>query len=96
MVDVGAYLSNLRDRVSRHRRYPEMALQLGLEGVVEVAVVVRPDGTLAAAPSIADSSGHDLLDEEALHIVARAAPFPPLTGHHEPVRLRVPVNFQLD
>lgn len=96
MMDVGEYLARLSDRVSRHRRYPEMAIQLGMEGDVEVAVLLRPDGALAAAPTVAESSGHDLLDEEALRIVQRASPFPPLTGHREPVRLRVPVHFHLD
>jgi TonB family protein len=96
MVDVGAYLSVVRDRVSRHRRYPAMAIELGLEGVVEVGVRVNPDGTLASAPTLDESCGHEMLDAEALRIVALAAPFPPVTGHQQPVRLRVPVHFHLD
>ncbi|MBP6833778.1 MAG: energy transducer TonB [Deltaproteobacteria bacterium] len=96
MVDVGAYLSVVRDRVSRHRRYPTMAIELGLEGVVEVGVRINPDGSLAAPPTLDESCGHELLDAEALRIVALAAPFPPVTGHQQPVRLRVPVHFHLD
>lgn len=96
MVDVGAYLSVVRDRVSRHRRYPAMAIELGLEGVVQVGVRINPDGSLASPPTLDESCGHELLDEEALRIVALAAPFPPLTGHRQPVRLRVPVHFRLD
>jgi len=96
MVDVGAYLTVVRDRVSRHRRYPAMAIELGLEGVVEVGVRINPDGSLAAPPTLDESCGHELLDAEALRIVALAAPFPPVTGHQQPVRLRVPVHFHLD
>lgn len=96
MVDVGAYLSVVRDRVSRHRRYPAMAIELGLEGVVQVGVRINPDGSLASPPTLDESCGHELLDEEALRIVALAAPFPPVTGHQQPVRLRVPVHFRLD
>lgn len=96
MVDVGEYLSGVRERVGRFRRYPPMAIEMGLEGVVEVRVLLNPDGTLAAPPALDESCGHEMLDAEALRIVARAAPFPPLTGHHDPVRLRVPVHFHLD
>jgi cytochrome c oxidase cbb3-type subunit 1 len=57
---------------------------------------VNPDGTLASPPTVEESSGHELLDQEAVRIVARAAPFPPLTGHQSPVPLRVPVQFHID
>ena len=95
-MDVGAYLSAVTSRVSRHRTYPAMALEMGQEGEVRVRVVVNPDGTLAAPPTVEESSGHELLDQEAVRIVARAAPFPPLTGHQSPVPLRVPVQFHID
>lgn len=95
-MDVGAYLSVVQSRVSRHRSYPAMALEMGQEGEVRVRVVVNPDGTLASPPTVEESSGHELLDQEAVRIVARAAPFPPLTGHQSPVPLRVPVQFHID
>jgi TonB family protein len=94
--DMGAYLAALQARVGRHKRYPEMALRMGLEGTTEVAVALNPDGTLACSPTIAASSGHELLDSEALRIVASAAPYPPLTGHDGRVNVRVPVRFHLD
>ena len=70
-MDVGAYLSAVTSRVSRHRTYPAMALDMGQEGEVRVRVVVNPDGTLAAPPTVEESSGHELLDQEAVRIVAR-------------------------
>ncbi len=95
-LDVGAYLSGLTARVSRFRSYPAIAQEMGLEGTVVVRVVVRPDGTLAAAPTVDASSGHEVLDDEALRIVARAAPFAPPIGHGGPLTLRVPVRFHLE
>jgi protein TonB len=96
IFDPGAYLEGVTDRVRRHRNYPAIAQEMGLEGTVEVRVVVAPDGTLVAPPTIDESCGHEVLDDEALRIVRRAAPFPPLVGRSQRVTLRVPVHFHLD
>ena len=94
---MSGYLGYVQNHVGRHRRYPELAIRLGLEGVVEVRVYVNPDGTLAKPPALASSSGHDLLDQEALRMVTRAAPFPMLpAGHASAVGLTVPVRFHLE
>ncbi len=94
--DAGAYLAGVTERVRRHRSYPAIAQEMGLEGTVEVRVELHPDGSLAAPPSIAVSCGHELLDDEALRIVRRAAPFPAMEGRDQRVTLRVPVHFHLD
>jgi protein TonB len=96
VFDSGAYLAGVSDRVRRHRNYPAIAQEMGIEGVVEVRVVVAPDGSLAAPPTIDASCGHEVLDDEALRIVQRAAPFAPIVGRSERVTLRVPVRFHLD
>lgn len=97
-VDLSGYLGYLNGSLAAHRNYPPMAVQLGLEGTVEVLVKVRKDGTLAARPSVVGSSGHTILDEEALRMVARAAPFRALpTGWGPAVaELKVPVRFYLE
>jgi periplasmic protein TonB len=94
-VDLGAYRHALRDTLDQHKRYPRMARRMGLEGTVEVEVVVRADGGLAAPPRIVASSGHDLLEREVERMVGAAAPFPPLpAGWAEPTAtFRVPVRF---
>jgi protein TonB len=95
-LDVAAYLRQLRALVDRHRRYPELAMRMGLEGMVVVHVVLSPNGTLVEHPRVDASCGHELLDHEALRIVERSAPFPPLSGRSAPVALKVPVVFHLD
>lgn len=95
-IDMSAYLRLLQERVGKFRRYPEVALRMGFEGVVKVTLVLNPDGSLASLPTITESSGHDILDEEARHIIERAAPFPPLRGFQAPIKLKVPVHFQLE
>lgn len=92
------YLGYVRDCITRHRRYPEMAIRLGLEGDVGVRVFVNPDGTLAKPPVLASSSGHDLLDQEALRMVMRAASCQKAlpAGYHAVADFTVPVGFHLE
>ena len=91
IFDPGAYLEGVTDRVRRHRNYPAIAQEMGLEGTVEVRVVVAPDGTLVAPPTIDESCGHEVLDDEALRIRRRAAPFPPPAGGRPRATPRLPV-----
>ena len=46
-------------------------------------------------PTVIASSGFELLDEEALRMVQRAAPFPQLPSRRAE-EITVPVNFQLE
>jgi TonB family protein len=94
--DYGAYLGRITQRVAEKQRYPEMAIEMGLEGVVEILVKVRRDGTLVERPRVGRSSGHELLDSEAVRMVASAAPFAPLPSDEAQAELRVPVRFHLD
>ncbi len=92
-----AYLERVQALVARGQRYPQLAIRLGLDGVVAVFVRVHPDGSFARPPLVRTSSGHDLLDREALRMVAHAAPFPPLPqGAAGPTELTVPVRFRLE
>jgi protein TonB len=97
-VDLSGYVSAIGGKVARHRHYPEIAQQMGYEGICEVLLKVRKDGTLAGPPLVGHSSGHGILDEEAMRMVARAAPFPALPGGYAGAvaELRVPVRFHLE
>lgn len=94
--DYGPYLGRVTQRVAGQQRYPQMAIELGLEGLVEILVRVRRDGSLAERPRVGRSSGHELLDSEAVRMVASAAPFAPLPSEEASTELRVPVRFHLD
>lgn len=74
-VDLEAYGSQLSRAVTAHKRYPAQARRLRLEGTVLVEVDVARDGSLSGPPVISRSSGHAVLDEEALRMVRAAAPF---------------------
>jgi TonB family protein len=70
-----AAAADVRRRVEAVRRYPALAVRRGLTGVSEVVFRVTPDGRPAAL-RIDRSSGHDLLDREALEAVRRAGTLP--------------------
>lgn len=77
-------------------RYPEAARRRGIEGVVELEVLVLSDGG-AGSVRVARSSGSALLDEAAL-VAVRAWRFRPAVRAGEPVdsTVIIPIRFHLD
>ncbi len=78
--------------LQRRLVYPARARRSGWEGRVLVEFTVKADGSLKTA-RIGDSSGFELLDQQALKAVAGTAPFRPAPGIEKTCRL--PVTFQL-
>lgn len=76
--------------------YPLAARRLGLEGVVLLDVLVRPDGSPAEV-NIRESSGHVMLDESARTTVLTRWRFIPARRGDTPIESRVtfPVRFTL-
>ena len=97
-VDLAGYLGRVNHAVAARRRYPAMAVQMQLEGDAVVAVRVHRDGSLASRPTLHQSCGHELLDSEALRMVADAAPLPSLPADYAELtaELRIPVRFRLE
>jgi protein TonB len=73
--DRTSYGRLVNGHVQRYKRYPESAARGGLRGAVKVSIGVGASGNLASA-RISASSGHKVLDDEALATVRRAAPYP--------------------
>jgi protein TonB len=95
-AEYGPYLTRLRQRVQVSLRYPAAARRRGLQGIVALEIVIRPDGTVDAVV-LADSSAHGLLDEAALETVRRLAPEPfPAGVAPRLLRVRLPVVFTLE
>ncbi|KFE68451.1 hypothetical protein DB31_7688 [Hyalangium minutum] len=83
--------------VARQRRYPETAVRLGMQGTAHVQLRLRQDGSLVEAPRLVTSSGHDILDAEALRMVEAAAPFAPFpdSASRPDAGFVIPVVFSL-
>ena len=76
-------------------KYPNIAREMGMQGVVYIGFVVNPEGKVEN-PKILKSVA-EVLDEEALRVVEKEIEFEP--GYHEgkavPVRFVLPIKFQL-
>lgn len=94
-ADYGWLGKALWDRVANLKRYPHLARARHLEGRVVVRVVIREDGHLTQV-DVAESSGHEILDLDAIEIIKRACPLhlrQPL-GRPEVV-VQVPISYKL-
>ena len=86
-------LSEIRDAIASHLRYPPIAVRMGWEGTVIIRIILMPDGGLAEA-SVEKSSGYKILDATALEAVTLAhGDFP---KPRERVTLVIPVVFSLE
>ena len=91
------YLARLEALLEQAMRYPRRARLRNEEGVVLVRFVIHHDGAVSGV-DIARSSGHALLDAEAVDLLQRVQPLPRSwrsAGLAPPLRLEVPVRFVL-
>lgn len=96
MPPLQAYALRLRNLLAAHRDYPNAARLRRQEGVVSIALTIDRAGQLSGARLYA-ASPFPLLDEAALAMAHRAAPFPPppLEPHQRQAVFVVPVGFAL-
>jgi protein TonB len=95
--DAAGYGRGLHALVGARKQYPVLARRMGLEGAARLRVRVHADGTLDGPPVVTTSSGHQLLDREALRMVEAAAPFPAFTGSGRgTLTLVLTIRFALD
>jgi len=93
--EYGPYLQRFRRRVQESLNYPLAARRQGLAGNVELEVLLEPSGRVGAVRVIRSSS-YDVLDDAALDAVKRLAPEPiPENLPRRPLRIRLPLGFQL-
>ena len=95
-ADYGWLRDLLWKRIEELKRYPTLARTNHWEGKVVVQAVIKADGTVGAL-SVAESSGHALLDEEALVVMRRASPLR-LTHQLEKsqITILVPISYRLE
>jgi protein TonB len=90
------YGQSISKEIKRHQNYPPWAQRQRWEGTAEVLLQVAADGKVTGV-MLGKSSGHDILDKEALDMVRRASPLPQapadLRGRARVVT--VPIVFKL-
>lgn len=92
-----AYLSrSVFALMNARKRYPAMARRLGLEGQVVIEAVINERGQLQSA-EIRQSSGFELLDQDALALLKSVTPLA-LESHRiaANTRVQIPLRYALE
>jgi len=71
------YRLQLISAARRYKRYPRAALDNQWEGAAEVAMVIGDNGRIREV-TISKSSGHDVLDRQAIDMFRKAKPLVPI------------------
>jgi protein TonB len=86
----------LLERLRSMKQYPPVARRLGQEGVVVLEARIGADGRLEEA-RIKRSSGHSLLDREAVRLLQEAAVMAQEHLHPaRPTQVEIPIAYRLD
>lgn len=72
-----SYLTKIRQRIAQYKKYPTIAKTRSWEGSPKVEFLVLKNGSISQL-KLASRSTHDILNQEALSTVKRAAPFLPI------------------
>ena len=95
-ADYGWLAEALWSRVEKSKRYPYVARMNNWQGKVVVRAVIREDGQLINL-DVARSSGHTVLDDDAIASVKQAFPLKLSRSlGRTQVALHIPINYQLD
>jgi protein TonB len=85
------YRRRLIGAARRYKRYPRAAIDNEWEGAAEVAMVVGANGRIRAM-TISKTSGHAVLDRQALDMFRKAKPLVPIPGALRGREFRVSVK----
>jgi len=95
-ADFGWLSESLWKRIEQLKRYPIQARARRWEGKVVLEAVIRHDGTILEC-LVAESSGHGLLDQDAISVLRKASP---LALKHplgkEQITILVPIAYRLE
>ncbi|MGA8050794.1 MAG: energy transducer TonB, partial [Burkholderiales bacterium] len=81
----------------RYKRYPRVALDNNWQGRAQVHMAIGANGTIASM-TIRTSSGHDILDRQALDMIRNAIPLTSVPAGlvGKPFAIEIPVVFSLE
>lgn len=93
---LNAYGRQLAQTIARQQRYPRLAQVRQWQGTAVLQLHLTADGALAEVRMLS-SSGHEILDRQAIDMVREAVPLPrlPATFADRPLTIDVPVVFRL-
>lgn len=91
------YGSLLSREFAKHKQYPRVAQMRGWQGTTRIELQIDASGSVIAS-IIAESSGFEILDKQALEMVRKASPLPlpPAALRGRDFTIVVPVAFKLE
>jgi len=87
-----SYFSQIKRKIELVWSYPPEAGRRGLFGKLLLKFTILKDGTLAGL-KLLDSTGHEILDNEALRAVKLASPYPPFPKRIHKEKLNIVASF---
>jgi len=94
-----SYARLVLTRLQRAIVYPRRAQRREIEGIVRVEIVLAASGALRSVRLVA-TSGSDILDEAAISLVRRVAPFPAvprdLSPNGQDIAFLAPIQYRLN
>jgi len=75
VTGITSYIRSVQMKISQAIAYPYEAMQKNWQGTVKLRLRIAKDGSLSEA-TVAEPSGHDVFDRDALNTAKTAAPFP--------------------
>ncbi|MBN1903820.1 MAG: energy transducer TonB [Deltaproteobacteria bacterium] len=88
-----SYTAILKKRLSASWGYPKEAKENNMEGKAYALFSLTRDGHLTGV-EVTGTSGHEILDQEGLDAIRRAAPFPRFPDSITVERLNINVTFE--
>lgn len=91
-----SYLGELAAHLARHQRYPVEARRRKITGIVTLHFRFNAQGQVQAF-TVTDSAGNRLLDDEAVAMLKRAQPLPPIPVELgvDMMNISLPIEFSL-
>lgn len=88
------FQEKIQQHVIKHFRYPEQALDQGIQGRVSILMIIGSDGGLK---DLRMQGPHELLEAEARRIIEKLPPFQPAKhgGKAVDVAFAIPITFKL-
>jgi protein TonB len=91
---LNAYAAKIRAKLNRYKKYPPAAAANKIGGVTTMVFTVNREGQVISS-RMSKGSGQPMLDEEAMALVKRCSPFPPIPPEltQATITLTVPISF---
>ncbi|MCI4399703.1 MAG: energy transducer TonB [Campylobacteraceae bacterium] len=86
-------IAKIRELISKYKRYPNIAIKMGAEGVSSISFKLNPNGVVEDI-RIVKSSGYSYLDKSSIQTIEEAAADMPKP--HKAVTLIIPIEYRLN